>query len=54
MTDIEASNQDGLILDTHILIWYVEGIRLSEAQINLIDKIREQNSYIYLLYLYGK
>lgn len=43
MTDIEASNQDGLILDTHILIWYVEGIRLSEAQINLIDKIREQN-----------
>ncbi|KDO03077.1 type II toxin-antitoxin system VapC family toxin [Rickettsia tamurae] len=43
MIDIEASNQEGLILDTHILIWYVEGIRLSEAQINLIEKIREKN-----------
>jgi len=43
MTDIEASNQEGLILDTHILIWYVEGIKLSEAQIELIEKIRAKN-----------
>lgn len=51
MIDIEASNQEGLILDTHILIWSVEGIRLSEAQINLIEKIREKISYISLLYM---
>jgi len=29
-----------LILDTHIIIWYVEGIKLSATQVDLIDRIR--------------
>jgi PIN domain nuclease of toxin-antitoxin system len=29
-----------LILDTHIIIWYVEGIKLSDTQVDLIDRIR--------------
>lgn len=41
MTNI--NNFESLILDTHILIWYVEGIKLSESQIKLIDKAREEN-----------
>lgn len=43
MTNIESSDFEGLILDTHILIWYVEGITLSKAQIELIEKVREKN-----------
>jgi len=35
---------DKLILDTHILIWYIEGINLSEPQVELIDKMREKSS----------
>jgi PIN domain nuclease of toxin-antitoxin system len=34
---------DKLTIDTHILIWYVEGIILSEAQINLIETARKNN-----------
>ncbi len=33
-----------LILDTHVLIWYMEGIKLSNKQVTLIDKIREENN----------
>lgn len=29
-----------LVLDTHILIWYVEGIKLTEEHIDLIEKSR--------------
>jgi len=35
---------DKLILDTHILIWYVEGINLSESQVALIDQMRDKAS----------
>ncbi len=38
------SEVDKLILDTHILIWYIEGINLSESQVVLIDQMREKNS----------
>lgn len=38
---------DKLTLDTHILIWYTEGIKLTTAQVNLIDQARSQS----LLYI---
>lgn len=44
----EHDNKDALIkelmLDTHILIWYLQGTHLSEAQIQLIDQARNNNS----------
>lgn len=43
MTDNEAINLEGIILDTHTLIWYTEGIKLSKLQVDLIAKAREQN-----------
>ncbi|WP_341789675.1 type II toxin-antitoxin system VapC family toxin [Rickettsia endosymbiont of Polydrusus tereticollis] len=43
MTNVEINDSESLILDTHILIWYVEGIELSESQIGLIEKAREKN-----------
>ena len=33
-----------IILDTHILIWYLEGIELKEKYVNIIDKARNSNS----------
>ncbi|KJV81107.1 PIN domain protein [Rickettsia hoogstraalii str. RCCE3] len=42
MTNIK-DNLVNLILDTHILIWYAEGIKLSKHQIELIEKAREHN-----------
>ena len=32
-----------LTIDTHILIWYVEGIELSEEQVDLIETTRRNN-----------
>ena len=34
------SEIQSLILDTHILVWYAEGIKLSKQQADLIDKTR--------------
>lgn len=41
------ASSDKLTLDTHILIWYTEGIRLTTSQVNVIDQARGQN----LLYI---
>lgn len=32
-----------LTIDTHILLWYVEGISLSKNQVELIEKARQSN-----------
>ncbi|MGV2431989.1 MAG UNVERIFIED_CONTAM: type II toxin-antitoxin system VapC family toxin [Rickettsiaceae bacterium] len=45
--DLELENFDGtekLTLDTHVLIWYMEGIKLSQNQVHLIDKAKENNN----------
>ena len=39
-----SNEVDRLVLDTHILIWYIEGMNLSESQIILIDHMREKAS----------
>ena len=45
--NMQDDNIDLLTIDTHIIIWYLEGIKLTEAQINIIDKARsEKNLYI--------
>ncbi len=44
LTPNNTTEVDKLILDTHILIWYVEGINLSESQVALIDQRREKAS----------
>ena len=44
ITPNDTSEVDKLILDTHILIWYVEGINLSESQVTLIDQMRGKAS----------
>lgn len=31
-----------LILDTHVLVWYVEGINLTQSQVDVIEKFREK------------
>ena len=49
LTPNDTTEVDKLILDTHILIWYVEGINLSESQVQLIDQMREKAS----LYISG-
>ncbi|GAA5252759.1 hypothetical protein [Candidatus Rickettsia kedanie] len=46
MTNIK-DNLVNLILDTHILIGYAEGIKLSKHQIALIEKARE-HSMLYI------
>lgn len=33
-----------LILDTHIIIWYIEGINLNKEQIKIIDDYQKNNS----------
>ncbi|MCC8371922.1 MAG: hypothetical protein LN568_04165 [Rickettsia endosymbiont of Pseudomimeciton antennatum] len=35
-----------LTLDTHILIWYTEGINLSKEQVKIIEQVRQANSLI--------
>lgn len=46
MSDMSDGNNYGiekLVLDTHILIWYLEGIELSLPQIKLIETQRSLN-----------
>jgi PIN domain nuclease of toxin-antitoxin system len=33
-----------LVLDTHVLLWYTEGIKLSQSQVELIGKARLKGS----------
>ncbi len=33
-----------ITLDTHIIIWYAEGINLTEKQVSIIDKARDRNA----------
>lgn len=36
------TNADNIIvIDTHILIWYLEGIELNDTQIKIIEKARK-------------
>ena len=37
-------NDSVIVLDTHILIWYLEGIKLDERQIQIIEDARKQNN----------
>jgi PIN domain nuclease of toxin-antitoxin system len=39
----EVMQIDKLILDTHILIWFLEGIKLSEDQITVIENARSKH-----------
>ncbi len=32
-----------LVLDTHVIIWYLEGIKLSKKQVELIDELKAKN-----------
>jgi PIN domain nuclease of toxin-antitoxin system len=34
---------DKLIIDTHVLIWYLEGIKLSEEQVSVIEDARNKH-----------
>lgn len=42
MTSNEYADLEKLTLDTHVLIWYAEGINLSQSQVDLIEKAREK------------
>lgn len=47
MTNDTHINIEKLTLDTHVLIWYSEGINLSKEQVNIIEQIRKAgNLYI--------
>lgn len=35
---------DKITLDTHALIWYMEGIKLPDKQVSLIDQARSDNA----------
>ena len=39
----DKSPIEKITLDTHIIIWYSEGIKLSEEQVSIIDKARDNN-----------
>ena len=41
------TNVSKLLLDTHILIWYAEGLKLSQSQVKAIDKARNSNSLLF-------
>ena len=43
ISDLDNQIIEKLILDTHILIWYLEGVELSEQQIELIENQRSNN-----------
>ena len=38
----------------HILIWYLEGIELSQQQVQIIESQRNLNQLYISLYLFGK
>jgi PIN domain nuclease of toxin-antitoxin system len=47
MTQHDYPSLERLTLDTHVLIWYTEGIKLTERQVNLIETTRKKgNLYI--------
>ncbi|MCC8483820.1 MAG: type II toxin-antitoxin system VapC family toxin [Rickettsia endosymbiont of Labidopullus appendiculatus] len=40
-------NLERLTLDTHVLIWYTEGINLSKEQVKIIEQVRQaSNLYV--------
>lgn len=42
-----------LILDTHVLIWYIEGIKLDKNQVNIIDTSKSNNQlFISAIYIW--
>lgn len=44
MTSNTSNDTDSLLLDTHILIWYVEGDNhLTKQHLEIIEKARQQN-----------
>ena len=43
MVNSEYPNIEKLTLDTHVLLWYTEGTRLTPSQVNVIEKAREKN-----------
>ena len=42
MTNNGYTHLERLTLDTHVLIWYTEGIKLTPYQVDLIEKVREK------------
>lgn len=42
--DIQSSVIDKLIIDTHVLIWYLEGIKLSEDQVRVVESARNRHN----------
>lgn len=42
--DASSGILEKLTLDTHVLIWYMEGIKLNSRQVELIDKARNENA----------
>ena len=38
------NNSEKLILDTHVLIWYLEGINLKDQQVKLIEAAKLSNN----------
>ena len=42
MTDRKEFSK--ILIDTHIILWYLEGIKLTKQQITLIDEARNNNS----------
>lgn len=38
-----SSTVEKLIIDTHVLIWYLEGIKLSEEQVSVIEDARNKH-----------
>ena len=43
ISDLNNQIIEKLVLDTHILIWYSEGVELSQQQIELIENQRSNN-----------
>ncbi|HJD56661.1 PIN domain-containing protein [Candidatus Tisiphia endosymbiont of Ptychoptera albimana] len=47
MTNDPMINLERLTLDTHVLIWYTEGIKLSKEQVKIIEQVRQaSNLYV--------
>jgi PIN domain nuclease of toxin-antitoxin system len=47
MANMEYANLERLTLDTHVLIWYTEGIKLTQTQVDLIENARRKG-YLYI------
>jgi PIN domain nuclease of toxin-antitoxin system len=44
MGNLNIEESERLTLDTHILLWYLEGIKLESDQIQIIEKFRINNN----------